>query len=89
MVGVGNEIRIDEADASDANNILDAPLDNARPVAKRLLVDLAVLGLDPIDNLEGMTWGPRLRSGARTLILVSDNNFADQQVTQIVALALH
>lgn len=33
-------------------------------------------------------WGPRLASGERTLILVSDNNFADEQVTQIVALAL-
>ncbi|MET8872504.1 esterase-like activity of phytase family protein [Nocardia sp. NPDC004604] len=88
VVGVGNKIRIYEADTNGATNIRDAPLDNARPVAKRLLVDLADLGLDPIDNIEGMTWGPRLRSGERTLILVSDNNFADQQVTQIVALAL-
>ncbi|MGW4768642.1 esterase-like activity of phytase family protein [Nocardia sp. NPDC004278] len=88
VVGIGNKIRIYEADTNGATNVLDAPLDNARPVAKRLLVDLADLGLDPIDNIEGMTWGPRLPSGARTLILVSDNNFSDQQVTQIVALAL-
>ncbi|WP_433600686.1 esterase-like activity of phytase family protein [Nocardia sp. CA-135953] len=88
VLGVGNKIRIYEADTSGATNVLDAPLGTAQPVAKRLLVDLADLGLDPIDNIEGMTWGPRLPSGERTLILVSDNNFSDKQVTQIVALAV-
>ncbi|MEV6337110.1 esterase-like activity of phytase family protein [Nocardia vinacea] len=88
VLGVGNKIRIYAADTNGASNILDAPLGTARPVAKRLLVDLADLGLDPIDNIEGMTWGPRLPSGERTLILVSDNNFSDKQVTQIVALAV-
>jgi hypothetical protein len=88
VLGVGNEIRIYEADTNGATNILDAPLGTARPVTKSLLVDLADVGLDPIDNIEGMTWGPGLPSGERTLILVSDNNFSDKQVTQIVALAV-
>ncbi len=88
MVGVGTKIRIYESDTSDATNILDAPLGSARPVTKRLLVDLADLGLDPIDNIEGMTWGPPLPTGERTLVLVSDDNFADQQITQVVALAV-
>ena len=88
VLGVGNKIRIYEIDTNGATNILDAPLGNARPVAKRLLVDLADIGLDPIDNIEGMTWGPRLPSGERSLVLVSDNNFSDQQVTQLVALAV-
>ncbi|MEV5835842.1 esterase-like activity of phytase family protein [Nocardia sp. NPDC052112] len=88
VLGVGNKIRIYEADTNGATNILDASLGTARPVTKRLLVDLADLGLDPIDNIEGMTWGPRLPSGERTLVLVSDNNFSDMQVTQIVALAV-
>ncbi|MFE7798288.1 esterase-like activity of phytase family protein [Nocardia sp. NPDC057440] len=88
VLGVGNRIRIYEADLSAATNILDASLGHARPVAKRLLVDLADVGLPDIDNVEGMTWGPRLPSGERTLVLVSDNNFADQQLTQLIALAV-
>jgi len=39
-----------------------------------------------VDNLEGMTWGPRLASGERVLLLVSDNNFNPAQVTQFLAL---
>ncbi|MEU7217309.1 esterase-like activity of phytase family protein [Nocardia iowensis] len=88
VVGMGNKIRIYEADLGAATNVLDAPLGNARPVAKRLLVDLADVGLPHIDNVEGMTWGPRLPSGERTLALVSDNNFADTQLTQFIALAV-
>ncbi|SNY87040.1 Uncharacterized conserved protein [Nocardia amikacinitolerans] len=86
--GVGNRIRVYEADIAGATNVLDAPLGNARPVAKRLLVDLDDVGLSHIDNIEGMTWGPRLPSGERTLVLVSDDNFAENQITQIVALAV-
>ncbi|MFE3441974.1 esterase-like activity of phytase family protein [Nocardia sp. NPDC059180] len=86
--GAGNKVRIFEADLSGATNILDAPIDEARPVSKRLLVDLADVGLSTIDNVEGMTWGPRLPSGDRTLVLVSDNNFSDRQITQVIALAV-
>ncbi|WP_024805160.1 esterase-like activity of phytase family protein [Nocardia sp. BMG51109] len=86
--GVGNRIRIYEADTSGATNVLDAPLGQARPAGKRLLVDLADVGLSHIDNVEGMTWGPRLSSGERTLVLVSDDNFSDRQITQLIALAV-
>jgi hypothetical protein len=41
-----------------------------------------------VDNIEGLTWGPRRVDGARTLVLVSDDNFSDKQVTQLVALAV-
>ncbi|MCC5698826.1 esterase-like activity of phytase family protein [Klebsiella pneumoniae] len=46
------------------------------------------LGLDTVDNIEGITWGPRLPDGRRSLVLVSDDNFAPDQVTQIVVLAV-
>lgn len=88
VVGAGNKIRIYQADIAGATNVLGAPLGAARPMNKRLLADLDDLGLDRIDNIEGMTWGPRLPSGERTLILVSDNNFSDQQITQFIALAV-
>ncbi|GAB4588126.1 esterase-like activity of phytase family protein [Nocardia sp. IFM 10818] len=85
---VGNRIRIYEADLSSATNVYGAGTAGARAVTKRLLVDLDDVGLSHIDNVEGMTWGPRLPSGERTLILVSDNNFSAEQVTQVVALAV-
>lgn len=58
-----------------------------RPAAKTLVLDFAQIGLRSVDNLEGMTWGPRLANGERVLLLVSDNNFNPAQVTQFVALA--
>lgn len=54
------------------------------PAAKRLLFDLRTLGIT-VDNLEGMTWGPVLPGGNRSLIFVSDDNFNPRQVTQFVA----
>lgn len=57
------------------------------PAAKTLLLDFAQAGLQTVDNIEGMTWGPRLASGERVLLLVSDNNFNPAEVTQFVALA--
>ena len=51
---------------------------------KRLLLDFKTLGVR-LDNTEGMTWGPRLPGGSRSLILVSDDNFNPQQITQFLA----
>jgi hypothetical protein len=54
-----------------------------------VLLDLAdVPGLELVDNLEGMTRGPRLPDGRRTLVLVSDKNFSTAQVTQLLAFAV-
>ena len=55
--------------------------------SKSLLLNLDTLGI-PLDNVEGMTFGPRLRGGKRTLLLVSDNNFAPSQFTQFLLFAL-
>jgi hypothetical protein len=55
--------------------------------SKSLLLNLDTLGL-PLDNVEGMTFGPRLRGGQRTLLLVSDNNFAASQFTQFLLFAV-
>lgn len=90
--GVGNRIRIYEIDTSGATNVRHAEslrdVPRLRPVRKRLLVDLADLGLSTVDNIEGMTWGPRLSTGERSLLLISDDNFSPTQVTQFVALAV-
>jgi len=59
-----------------------------RPVRKRLLVDFATLGLRHVVNVEGMAWGPRLPTGERTLVFVSDDGLNDDQISQVVALAV-
>jgi hypothetical protein len=55
--------------------------------SKTLLLDLDTLGI-PLDNVEGMAFGPKLRGGKRTLLLVSDNNFAAAQFTQFLLFAV-
>ena len=55
--------------------------------SKTLLLNLDSLGI-PLDNVEGMAFGPRLRGGKRTLLLVSDNNFAPAQFTQFLLFAV-
>ena len=58
-----------------------------RPVRKTLLLDLDTLGI-PLDNVEAMAFGPDLPDGRRSLILVSDNNFAPAQFTQFLLFAV-
>ncbi len=54
----------------------------AKPLTKQLLLNMDSLGIY-VDNVEGMTLGPRLPNGHQTLILVADNNFNDFEKTQI------
>ena len=58
-----------------------------QPIQKQLLLDLNTLGIR-IDNLEGITIGPRLPDGSQSLVLVSDDNFQAKQVTQFLLLRL-
>jgi len=50
---------------------------------KNLVLNLQDLGVT-LDNLEAMTLGPRLPDGSHSLILVSDDNFNPDQVTQFL-----
>jgi 3-phytase len=95
LAGTGNTVKLYEVDlttASDLQGIESLKGDGQTeftPVRKRLLLDLNDLGLTPnVDNLEGMTWGPKFLNGERSLILVSDNNFSERQITQILVLSL-
>jgi hypothetical protein len=65
---------------------LAGQLDSIKPVEKTLLLNLDSLGI-PLDNVEGMTFGPNLADGRRSLVLVSDNNFAPAQFTQFLLFA--
>jgi hypothetical protein len=89
--GVGSKVRVFEIDTRGATDV--AKFDSLagkkiKPVRKKLVADLADFDLSTVDNIEGMTWGPRLGGGVRSLVLVSDNNFSASQVTQVVALAI-
>jgi hypothetical protein len=75
--GTGNTIRIYEV----------ALTGSGGTAQKTLLLDLDALGI-PLDNVEGMTFGPRLPDGRRSIVLVSDNNFAASQFTQFLLFAV-
>jgi hypothetical protein len=81
----GNTIKLYLVKLVGATNVngADRLPDRARPARKTLVLDLDDLGI-PLDNVEGMTFGPRLRDGRRSLVLVSDNNFAATQFTQFL-----
>lgn len=89
--GVGTKGRIFEFSTAGADDVMrQHSLANGgfRPVQKKLLVDLDEIGLDYTDNVEGISWGPRLPTGERTLLVVSDNNFSTRQQTQLIAIAI-
>jgi 3-phytase len=90
--GTGNTIKLYSVafpGADDVNSLdsIGGLLGSLRPVKKTLLLDLRTLGL-PLDNVEGMAIGPTLPDGRRSLVLVSDNNFAAAQFTQFLLFAL-
>jgi hypothetical protein len=78
---------IDSTGATDIAALSSLAGASYQPVAKRLVIDLATTpGLGPIDNIEGMSRGPLLPDGKRSLVLVSDNNFnPPHQITQFLA----
>lgn len=81
-----------------AQNILDADEDlisKVRSVKKKLILDLDEIkyelspGFRKIDNIEGMSFGPTLPNGERSLVLVSDNNFRLSQRSMIIIFELN
>ncbi len=75
--------------ATDTSRIqsFKGPVTTVEPVKKKLLLDLSELGI-PLYNLEGMTLGPQLPDGSKSLVLVSDDNFDEAQKTQFILLSL-
>jgi len=90
--GTGNTIKLywlsfGGADDVEGHDSIAGLLGDLRTVEKGLVLDLRTLGI-PLDNVEGMTIGPDLPDGRRSLVLVSDNNFAANQFTQFLLFAL-
>jgi hypothetical protein len=94
----GNVVRIFDAEiTSETTNILDIDaLKKTKYTAlkKRLLIDFEdlknKLTAGIIDNIEGITFGPILENGNRSLLLVSDDNFQlyGKQLNQFILLEL-
>lgn len=81
-------------DAEDVSTISSLKEAAVKQVHKTPLLDLDDI-LDKLDekwqkldNLEGITFGPTLPNGHKTLILVSDNNFSRHQRTLFIAFEI-
>jgi 3-phytase/alkaline phosphatase D len=88
--GTGNKIYIHFLafpGADDVNGADSIAGQDVATVSKTLVLNLDDLGI-PLDNIEGMVVGPTLPDGRRSLILVSDNNFAASQFTQFLMFAI-
>ena len=93
-MGAGNTVRLFEISLQDATDVReyaslgDVDLDGIHPVRKELLLDFRDLGI-VLENLEGMTFGPPLADGRKSLLLVGDDNFNPPvQVNQLLAFAV-
>ncbi|MFI6871505.1 esterase-like activity of phytase family protein [Nocardia sp. NPDC050406] len=73
--GLGFTARLYETTTAGADPVTGtAVAPTARTMPKRLLFDFRANGIDP-ECAEGLTFGPTLPDGTRTLIIASDNNF--------------
>ena len=93
----GNTIKLFKANVSDVTNTINMNIlkdSEFIPAKKKLLVNFENLRDrltdKSIDNIEGITFGPKLLNGHQSLILVSDNNFniLGKQFNQFILLEL-
>lgn len=90
FTGAGAKIfQVVVANATDTTKIesLKGNIAQIQPLRKKLLFNLQDLGIY-LDNFEGMTIGPRLPDGSQSLLLISDDNFNDEQITQLFLFRL-
>ena len=91
----GNSLRLYLIDTRLGSDTLHLPAlrpGSYEPVGKVLLADFSAytgIGVGPrlarLDNTEGMSWGPLLANGNRSLHFISDDNFNSRQITQWLA----
>lgn len=92
--GAGFTIRLFEislhqaTDVRQIRSLRETDPDAIRLADKEFLLDFSELDI-VLDNLEGMSFGPRLGDGRRILLLVADDNFNPEvQVNQLLAFAV-
>ncbi len=80
-------IKVYLADISKAENVINENSlkgkRNIKIIPKKLLLNMDDLGIY-IDNIEGVTFGPMLADGKRSLLFIADNNFNPLEKTQLL-----
>ncbi len=79
-------IKLFIADLNDATDISKIAMKNNRdflPAAKKLLLNMDDLGIYT-DNIEGVTFGPLLPNGHKTILFIADNNFNPLEKAQVL-----
>ena len=92
--------RLFQVDTTDATNIesefslSDVDKSKVHFLKKSLFLDLSTIlsdltpGFQSLDSLEGIAYGPRFPDGSGSLVLVSDNNFDQNQRSQFILLSV-
>ena len=83
-------VKVFLCDLKKATNVKNYPsLQNQKLelASKKLILNMDDMGIF-IDNIEGLTFGPKLANGNPSIIFVSDNNFSDKQKTQVLVFEL-
>lgn len=73
----------DLSKATDIKNIDSLQNQEFTVAPKKLILNMDELGIFT-DNIEGITFGPKLANGKQSLLFVTDNNFSDKQKTQVL-----
>lgn len=88
--GKGYDVRLYEINITGATNVAGKSSlagQTFTPVSKTLLLDFASLNLPHgVADFSGLTWGPTLPDGDKSLVLVSDNGFDPNTPTRVLAL---
>ena len=96
----GNKLyRVDISGAKDVSDVDSLADEGSEPLQKELVADLesCVAGRDqssgsqseaPAVTYEGLSLGPTLPNGGRALLLVSDDDFKDGEITRVLALGV-
>jgi hypothetical protein len=91
----GNTVKIYKVDATNATNTLSTETlatTSYTAATKTLLFTFdsirSQLTNNTVDNLEGFSFGPKLKDGSRTIVVISDNNFNSffPQLNQFIVL---
>jgi len=83
--GIGNFAELFEIEIDHATDIKDMQAlygNDYEAVKKKLILDFSNFN-QKIDNIEGMTFGPDFSDGSKSLIFISDDNFNEEQETQL------
>jgi hypothetical protein len=89
----GFGIKIYQTVISDATDVSQLSTINRQKspikfMPKKLLLKVNNLDI-ALDNLEGITFGPKLPDGSKTILLISDDNFRNAEKSQILLFRLN